>query len=110
MEKMGIFCDMYGESIRNRVLEYLLENRELDIAVGDMAKEIGISRPKAYEVIKEFEKKKFIIKSRIVGKTQLYMLHKENDVVKLHIKNFKECLKLVAAEYGEKKELLVKVR
>jgi len=97
--KNGVFCETYGNTIKNRVLEYLLENQDLDFAVGDMAKELGISKPKAYEVIKEFEKKKYVHKSRIVGKTQLYILTKENKRVRLFLRDFKECLKLVAEEY-----------
>jgi len=101
--KTGAFCEIYGKTIENEVLEYLLENQDLDFAVGDMAKELGISRPKAYEVIRKFEKKNYAKKSRIVGKTQLYIINKENKRVKLFLKNFKECLKLVAEEHGETK-------
>jgi len=96
----GIFCEVYGKSMHNLVLEYLLENQDLDFAIGDLAKEVKISRPKAYEVIKELLKKKYVKKSRVIGKTQLYMLDKSNKRVKLLIRNFIECLKLA---YEEKK-------
>lgn len=102
MLKNGAFCETYGNTINNRILEYLLENQDLDFAVGDMARELEISRPKAYEVVKEFEKKRYVKKSRIVGKTQLYILSKENKRVRLFLRDFKECLKLVAEEYKEK--------
>lgn len=95
---MGKFCEVYGENITNKVLEYLLENQDLDIAVGDLAKEVKVSRPKAYEVIYEFLKKGYVRKTRVVGKTQLYILDKRNKVVKLFLRNFKECLKLVLEE------------
>ncbi|MBW2994900.1 MarR family transcriptional regulator [Candidatus Woesearchaeota archaeon] len=95
----GVFCEIYGATIENRILEYLLENQDLDFAVGDMAKELGISRPKAYDVIKKFEKKKYVKKSRIIGKTQLYILNMENKRVKLFLRDFKECLKLVIEEH-----------
>ena len=100
-ENQGAFCETYGDTIENKVLEYFLENQDLDIAVGDMSKEIRISRPKAYGVIKEFEKKEYVKKSRIVGKTQLYILNKENARVKLFLRDFKECLRLIVEEYGE---------
>jgi sugar-specific transcriptional regulator TrmB len=77
----------------------LLENQGLDFAVGDMAKEVGISRPKAYAVIKEFDRKEYIKKSRIIGKTQLYLLNKENKRVKLFLRDFRECLRLIAEEH-----------
>ncbi|MBU0459649.1 MAG: helix-turn-helix domain-containing protein [Nanoarchaeota archaeon] len=97
---MGTFCETYGTTIENRVLEHLLENQDLDIAVGDMAKELDISRPKAYEVIKEFESKEFVVKSRVIGKTQLYKLNKDNIRVKIFLRNFDECLQLIIEEYS----------
>ena len=100
MTETGVFCETYGNSIPNRILEYLLENQGIDFAVGDMAKEVGVSRPKAYDVIKGFEKKAYVKKSRIVGKTQLYMLNKENKRVRLFLRDFRECLRLVAEEYA----------
>ncbi len=102
MKNNGAFCETYGATIENGVLEYLLENQDLDIAIGDMAKELNISKPKAYEIIKEFEKKDYIIKTRIVGKTQLYKLNKKNIRVKIFLRNFDECLQLVIEEHSNK--------
>ena len=99
MRKGGVFCETYGINARNLVLENLLENQELDFAVGDVAKQTKVSRPKAYEIIKELEKKGLVKKSRIIGKTQLYILNKADSRVKLFIKDFKECLRLA---YGQK--------
>ena len=102
MAETGAFCQIYGDTLQNCVLEYMLENQELDFAVGDMAKELGISKPKAYEIVGYFERKDYVKKSRVVGKTQLYALNKENQRVKLFLRDFKECLKLIAEEYSEK--------
>ncbi|MFH1073212.1 MAG: hypothetical protein V1743_07330 [Nanoarchaeota archaeon] len=101
MGETGAFCEVYGNTIRNQVLEYLLENKDLDVAVGDMAKELRISKPKAYEIISDFEKKKYVKKSRIVGKTRLYLLNKESKRIKLFLRDFMECLRLVSEEYAE---------
>lgn len=98
----GAFCELYGKTIRNRVLEYLLEMGSLDFAIGDMAEEIGISRPKAYQVIKELEKEGYAIKTRIIAGTQLYTLNQKKKEVKLLLKNFKECLKIIVEEHEEK--------
>ena len=63
---------------------------------------------KAYEVIKNFEDKKYIKKSRIVGKTQLYLLNKENPRIKLFLKTFNECLRIIAEEHSEKELIVAK--
>lgn len=105
MNKIGAFCETYGKTISNRILEYILENQDMDFAVGDMAKEVEVSKPKAYETIRTFEDKEYIKKSRLVGKTQLFILNKNNKRVKLFLKDFKECLKIVADEYSEEIKL-----
>ncbi len=104
----GAFCEIYGDTIENGIMEYILENKELDFAAGDMAKELNVSRPKAYEVIKDFENKGYIKKSRIVGKTQLYLLNRENPRVRLFLKTFNECLRIIAEENSEKELLVAK--
>lgn len=95
---IGAFCEVYGMTIENQVLEYLLENQDLDIAIGDMAEELRISRPKAYQVIKEFQEKEYVKKSRIIGNTQLYRLNKNNKRVQLFLSDFKKCLHFIAEE------------
>lgn len=106
----GVFCEVYGDTMRNRVLEYLLTHQHLGVAVGDMAKEIGISRPKAYEVMKELLSKGYVLPHRIVGKTQLYIINKDDAIVKIYMRNFKECLKMVISEHSEKPTEIRKTR
>ena len=102
MEKeYGMFCEVYGKSLRNLIIEFLLENKGLDFAIGDAAKELGMSRPAAYKIIKELENEKIVKKSRVVSGTQLYLLNEENIKAKLLIKNFKECLKIVVEEESQ---------
>ena len=106
----GVFCEVFGISIRNRILEEILTSESLDWAVGDIAKDLEISRPKAYQIIEEFKKKGYIKKSRMIGKTQLYLINKENKHIKVLLKAFKECLNMVMDECikKEKKTVLVK--
>jgi sugar-specific transcriptional regulator TrmB len=100
---------VYGDTIENEIMEYLFENKGLDFAAGDMAKELNISRPKVYAVIKKFENKGYVRKSRIVGKTQLYLLDRENPRVNLFLKTFNECLRIITEENSEKELLVAKV-
>lgn len=98
----GVFCETYGATAYNRVLESLLINRWGDFAIGDIVEETGLSKPKVYELAKEFEKKGFLLKTRVVGKTQLYKVNKEEPRMKLFIRDFNECLKLVVQQYSTK--------
>ena len=89
---MGIFCDIYGKSLRNQILEFILEFDELDFAVSDI--EVDLSKPRKYQLIRQLEKEGIIIKSRVVGGTQLYNLNENNLKVKLLVETFNKCLKL----------------
>jgi len=102
MKEIGAFCETYGNTIHNRVLQFMLEIQHLDFAIRDMAKYISISKPKAHEIMKEFEKKGYAKKTRLVGKPQLYTINKNNKRVRIFMRNFRECLKRVIEEYAEK--------
>ena len=91
----GAFCEMYGKTLRNLVLENLLVYQSLDFSVGDLAEDIGISRPKAYQEVYKLENQSLIVKSRIMSGTQLWKLNNDNIIVKKLKKDFNYCLKLV---------------
>lgn len=109
-EQKGMFCQIYGDSLRNRFLECLLQLGNLDFAVGDIAREINISRPKAYQIMAIFEKQEIIIKSRIVSGTQLYVLNKGSVHVKVLRQSFKECLRLVVEENNSQKKSFEQIK
>lgn len=93
----GVFCEVYGKNYNNLVLEYVLEMGELDFAISDMF-ELGISKPKLYQIVKELIKENILEKSRVVAGTQLFKLA-DNPKTKLLKKSFKECLNLVMDEH-----------
>ena len=97
----GTFCKIYGKSLRNKVLEFILELGELDFAVSDILEEINISKPKLYQIIKELEEENIIKKSREVSGTQLFVLNKKDEKVKLLMNSFNECLRKVIDELKE---------
>ena len=97
----GTFCKIYGKSLRNKVLEFILELGELDFAVSDILEEVNISKPKLYQIIKELEEENIIKKSREVSGTQLFILNKKDEKVNLLIQSFNECLRKVIDELKE---------
>ncbi|HLD05110.1 MAG TPA: winged helix-turn-helix domain-containing protein [Candidatus Nanoarchaeia archaeon] len=100
----GVFCEVFGITTDNRILEYLLEAAELGISIGDMARDLEISRPKAYQAIYELEEKRYVKKHRVISKTQLYILNKENPHVKVLLRAFNDCLNMVMDEYIKKEK------
>lgn len=95
MAKKESFIEIFGDTIHNKILESLLEMRDIDFGICDMAKDLNISKPTAYGIIKKFEKKGYVKKTRFVGNTQLYMVNSKNWRINLLIKQFDAYIKLL---------------
>lgn len=96
--KYGAFCEVFGKTLRNRMLEFILCMEYSDFAVGDAAEMIEISKPKMYEMIRQAEKEGIVKKSRIVSGTQLYKLNKEDPKVKILLNSLMDCIRMVVEE------------
>lgn len=84
--------DLFGDSVQTKILESLLEGGETDVSMATLAEESGVSKSRAYDVIKELQKKKYIIQSRRVKNKQLYKLNIKNQVVNELFRLFKKLL------------------
>lgn len=93
-----MFCELFGATARNRVLEIFLEGREIDNGLGNVAEEAGLNRASVYNVASGLLKQGIIMPSRIVGRTQLYKLNFKNDEVRILSKSFDDALRLAARE------------
>ena len=98
-EPIGKFCEIYGNTARNRVLQHLLEGSGLDFGIGDIARQAGLSRPKVYDIISALLSSGQVKPTRIVGRTQLYMLVEDHPINRLLMRDFRECLRLVVEEH-----------
>lgn len=85
---LTLFREVAGDSVRNRVLEYAIEGREINFAPSDITKEYNHSRANTYLSIKNLVKEKILIKSRKIGNTQTYILNKNNIRAKMAIAAF----------------------
>lgn len=103
----GAFCDLFGATSRNRVLEIFLEGREIDNSLGNIAEEGNINRATVYNAVRELLGQEVIVPTRKVGKTQLYKLNLNNSNVKAIAKVFDLTLKLAAKEVKTENEKAV---
>lgn len=97
----GEFCNTFGTTGRNRVIEFFLEGRELDFGLGDVAERTGLIRATAYNVADELLKEGILVLSRKVGRTQLYKLNLAEPKVKVFIEAFNMMLQRIAEQEGE---------
>lgn len=78
MKKRSLFIDFMGDSPTVRVLDYLMTERDLDFSISDMARNIKIGRTTLYRIWDELLKNKIILPTRVIGRSRLYKLNKEN--------------------------------
>ncbi len=91
MEKIKTsFVDVFGDSPTIRVLDFFLTFSDFDYSKTQVAKEAGVSRITLEPIWNKLIKEKFLLKTRIVGRAEMYRLNKQNQKVKVLIDlNFK---------------------
>lgn len=86
-----------------RVLEYLLEGRELDASLSDIAEGAGINRVTLFRLWPKLEKLNIVVHTRDIGNAKLYKLNMDNPRVKnlaeLFDKIINEDFKKVVVKY-----------
>src|SRR3989338_8600847 len=83
-----IFREIFGDTPKIRVLEYLLEGRELDHSIGDIAEGAGINRVTLFRLWPEIEKSKLVAHTRNIGNAKLFKLNAKNAYVKSIVELF----------------------
>lgn len=69
-----------------KVLEFLVENRAFDYSKEEISEGAGISRPTLYRIWPVLDKNGILKVTRKYGKTQLYKVNEDNELVKVLIK------------------------
>ncbi|MEK6888253.1 MAG: hypothetical protein AABX14_04895 [Candidatus Aenigmatarchaeota archaeon] len=85
MEK-SMLLEVIGDSIENRILDFLIEGVGIDYTKKDIADNCSISRPTLYKIFPKLVKQKIIKPTRVIGRVQLYSLNIENEKVKALLK------------------------
>lgn len=89
----GLFCKVFGNTPRNKILEFFLEIRNVDYGIADIARNLEMNKATAYNISAGLIKQKILIPARTIGKTQTYKLNKEDFKVKMLMKTFDNILK-----------------
>lgn len=77
----SVFLEIFGESPRMKVIDFLLENHIFDYSKRQTANFSGISYNTLETFWKQIVKLGLVKKTRKVGKSQMYILNMENPVV-----------------------------
>ena len=82
MEEKSLLLQLTGDMPLFRIVDFLLENKGLDFSKKDIAKGAEISRASLFNYWSQLEKHGIVKSTRKFGKTVLYTLNSESQVVK----------------------------
>ena len=85
-----LFRQALGDTPKIRVLEFLIEGRELDDSICDIAEGAGIGRTSLFRIFEDLLKNDFIKFTRQIGNAKLFKLNVKNAFVKKMIEIFDE--------------------
>jgi len=81
-ENQSAFLEYFGDTPKLRFLNFLIGNHFFDFNMTDMARESNISYNSLVSFFEEFLDKGIIVKTRRVGKSDMYKLNMENPISK----------------------------
>ncbi|MAH46218.1 hypothetical protein CMI37_10335 [Candidatus Pacearchaeota archaeon] len=87
-----LFRRALGDTPQIRVLEFLIEGRELDYSISDIAEGAEIGRTTLFRIFDDLLRTKVIVPTRVIGNAKLYKLNLENVFVKKLVEVFDEII------------------
>ena len=100
------FIRVLGDTPAIRVLHLLVGGRDLDYTLKDIAECAEVSWPTVQKIIPEFAKMGIILKTKKIGRIQLYRLNKTNLLAQKIIEFEKALLNIIVDEARRKHKVL----
>ena len=86
MEKETIFIEVFGNNPVIRVLDFLITFQLFDYPLTEIAKNAGVSYSTLQTFWNNLERNNIVVKTRRVGKSDMYKLNTKNPAVQQLIK------------------------
>lgn len=81
MEHHTLFVKVLGKSPRIKVLDFLMQHKEFDYSLTDIAKNSSVGWNTLHTFWKELERYELVKKTRKVGNANMFKLNTDNKVV-----------------------------
>ena len=104
MENTTIFAEVFGNNPVIKVLDFLITFQLFDYPLTEIARNSGVSFSTLQTFWSRLEKNKLVIKTRRVGKSDLFKLNTKNPAVKQLIKLDCNLIKGVDEQFCETTE------
>lgn len=82
MEEKSVFVEYFGDYPLIRVLDFLIEGREMDYSMTEIAKNSGVGWTAFSDIWLQLTKKEIVIFTRKIGNAKLFRLNTKNPWVK----------------------------
>jgi len=102
MDDKTIFKETLGNSPVVRVLDFLIEGREIDYSLTDIAINSNIGWTTLHRIRDNLERLKIVVPTREIGRAKLFKLNVENPAVKDLIRFYDKLLYLETEKYFSK--------
>ncbi len=86
MENETIFIEVFGNNPIIKVLDFLITFQLFDYPLTEIARNSGVSYSTLQTFWDKLEKNKIVIKTRRIGKSDLYKLNTKNPAVRMLLK------------------------
>ena len=93
------FLKLEGNTVRNRIWNFLVVHSEFDYSMKDIARYADVSYTALKEIWKIFIKRKIVVNTRNIGKAKMYKLNVQNPIIKKFIEYY---WKIIEEETQEK--------
>jgi hypothetical protein len=78
----SLLLKFLGENPIFKIIDFLIENKGLDMTKKEIIEGAGISRAVLFKYWKRIEEQEIVLVTRKFGKTRLYTLNSKNPIVK----------------------------
>ena len=85
-----LFRSALGDTPKIRVLEFLIEGREIDYSLSDIAEGAEIGRTTLFRIFNDLLKSGVVVPTRVIGNAKLYQINVENRFVQKMVEVFDE--------------------
>ena len=101
----AVFTKAIGNHPKIKVLEFLIEGRELDYSISDIAEGAGIGRTTLFRIWSDFVELGIVKHTRDIGNAKLYKLNLSNPFVRKMVDLFDT---LVIEPLNKRKKVVVR--
>lgn len=76
------FTAFFGDTPRNRLLDFLGDHPASDYSITEMAEKSGVSRHSVYDELDDLQETGLVEKTREIGQSRLFKLNTDHPVVR----------------------------